>query len=151
EASAEAASRPTRVERGPGSPTDDSPPPSSGEEEAAPRKSRRKKSKPTPTPTPQPEPLPMTGGGPGVTPEQARNALKFYERAVEVILEGGGEEYARELLTNCLNLDPFPTRYRKKLRELNGKASGNMLGRWLGSLNALGIKAKLRAAKAGGD
>ncbi len=144
EASAEAAARPTRA-------ADFSPPPSSGETEAVPRKPRRKKAKPAARPEPDPEPVPMLGGGPGVTPEQVKAAGAFYERAVQVIDEGGGEDYVRQLLTNCLNLDPFTQGYRKTLRDLNGKVSGNVLGRWLGSLNVLALKAKLRAAKASAD
>jgi serine/threonine protein kinase len=106
----------------------------------------------TPPPTPPPGPAPSSAHiGPLVTPEQARAALAFHERAVQVIAEGGGDDYARELLANCLRIDPFTPAYRKTLRELNGKTRSGLLGRWLGSLNVLALKAKLRSARSAGD
>ena len=86
-----------------------------------------------------------------ITPEQVRAAAAFHERAVQVLAEGGGTDYARQLLTNCLKLNPFNAAYRLGLRELNRKASGGMLGRWLGSLNVLALKSKMRTARANGE
>src|SRR5439155_24103227 len=48
-----------------------------------------------------------------VTPEQFKAAMAFHERAVRALAEGGGEAYARELLANCLRLDPFTPAYRQ--------------------------------------
>src|SRR5207244_775913 len=53
-----------------------------------------------------------------VTPEQFKAAMAFHERAVRALAEGGGEAYARELLANCLRLDPFTPAYRQTLRDL---------------------------------
>jgi serine/threonine protein kinase len=86
-----------------------------------------------------------------VTPDQARKAAAFYERAKQVIAEGGGEEYTRELLANCIKMDPFNVAYHKTLREVNCKASSGVFGRLFGSLNVLAIKSKLRMARSSGD
>jgi serine/threonine protein kinase len=86
-----------------------------------------------------------------VTPEQAKAAQAFHERAVRAIVEGGGEDYARELLANCLKLDPFAPAYRQTLRELNRKAPRGTIGRWLSSLNVVALKSKLRLARSSGD
>jgi tetratricopeptide (TPR) repeat protein len=96
------------------------------------------------TPPPTPSPSSSEIGPSPVTPEQARAAAKFHERAVQVLAEGGGDDYARQLLGNCLKLDPFNPTYRQTLRELNRKSSGSRLGRWLGSL---AVKARMRAAR----
>jgi tetratricopeptide (TPR) repeat protein len=106
-------------------------------------------STPTPTPPPTPEPGPTLPGG--VTPEQTRAAAAYHERAVAVMKEGGGEEYARQLLTRCLQQDPFNRTARKLLRDLNRKASPGLLSRWLGSLNVMGLKARMRSARSAGD
>ena len=108
-------------------------------------------SDPTPIadPTPMPESANVTGWQ--ITPEQVRAAASFFERAAQVLAEGGGTDYARQLLTNSLKLNPFDATYRLALRELNRKASGSMLGRWLGSLNVLALKSKMRAARSNGD
>jgi hypothetical protein len=86
-----------------------------------------------------------------ISPEQVQTAAAFYQRAAQVIEEGGGDDYARQLLGNCLKLDPFNIAYRKALRDLNRKGSGSVLGRWFGSINVLPLKSKLRAAKAASD
>jgi tetratricopeptide (TPR) repeat protein len=109
--------------------------------ERRPRK-RRRKSAAEPPAAPQPAP---------VSVEQARTAAAYHERAVQVMAEGGGNDYALQLLTNCLKLEPFNTVYRKTLRELNQKASQSTLGRWFGSLNVLAIKSKLRLARSNSD
>jgi serine/threonine protein kinase len=84
------------------------------------------------------------------TSEQTR-AAAFHERALQVLAEGGGEDYAHELLDNCLKLDPFNPAYRKTLRDVNRKAAGGVLGRLFGSLNALALKSKMRLARSGGE
>ncbi len=108
---------------------------------------------PTPTPTPTPEsaaePMPTSVGG--VTPEQTRAAAAYHTRAVAVLKEGGGEEYAQQLLTRCLQQDPFNKAARKLLRDLNGKASPGLLSRWLGSLNVMSLKSRMRSARSAGD
>ena len=81
------------------------------------------------------------------TPEQTRAASAFHERALQVLAEGGGEDYARQLLINCLNLDPFNTAFRQSLRDINQKANEGFLKRWFGSLNVLAIKSKLHLAR----
>jgi len=86
-----------------------------------------------------------------ITPEQVRTAAAFHARAVQVTAEGGGDDYARQLLANSLKLNPFNAAYRLALRDLNRKASGGMLGRWLGSLNVLALKSKMRAARCSGE
>jgi hypothetical protein len=89
---------------------------------------------------------------PLVTPEQARAAAAFHQRAVQVIAEGGGDDYARQLLANGLRLDPANITYRQTLRDMTSTASTGMLGRLIGSLkNVLGVKSKLRSARASSD
>ncbi len=88
--------------------------------------------------------------GAPVTAEQAR-AAALHERAVQVLAEGGGDVYARELLINCLQIEPFCLAYRQTLRDMNQKASPSTLGRWLGTLSALALKSKMHRAKAGSD
>ena len=68
-----------------------------------------------------------------------------------MIAEGGGGDYTRELLANCLRMDPFNLTYHKTLREVNRKTSSGMLGRLFGSLNVLAIKSKMRLARSNGD
>lgn len=110
---------------------------------AAPQRKARRKKRPKP-----PAPVDKM---PGVTPEQTRAAAAFHQRAVQVLAEGGGEDYARQLLDNCLRLDPFNTVHRKTLRDINHKAAGGTLSRWFGSLNVLAVKSKLRLARTAGD
>jgi serine/threonine protein kinase len=100
-----------------------------------------------------PTPTPQSGDNVAslITPEQMRAAAAFHERAVQVLVEGGGLDYARQLLSNCMKLDPFNPTYRKTLRDLNKKQAGSGLGRWLGSLNVMGIKSQLRAARTSRD
>jgi serine/threonine protein kinase len=103
-----------------------------------------------PPPSAQPA-QPAQPSSPLVSREQAKAAAAFHDRALEVLAEGGGTDYARQLLDNCLKQDPFNPAYRKTLREINGQASGGVLSRWFGSLNVLAIKSKLRLAKSVGD
>jgi tetratricopeptide (TPR) repeat protein len=86
-----------------------------------------------------------------ITLEQARTAAALHERAVQVLDEGGGDDYARELIGNCLKLDPFNLAYHKTLREMNLKASVGVLGRLVSSLNPLGLKSKVRLARSNGE
>lgn len=81
--------------------------------------------------------------------EQTR-AAALYERAVQVLAQGGGNDYARQLLVNCLDLDPFAVPYRKTLREVHQQLVPGKVGRWLGALNVLAIKAKLHKARLSG-
>jgi serine/threonine protein kinase len=99
-------------------------------------------------PSPPPEETAPVGAA---NLEQARAAAGQYERARQVIAEGGDADYARQLLLSCCKLDPSSTAYRKTLRQLEQGASKSLLGRWLGSLNVMALKARLRAAKRGGD
>ncbi len=133
-------------------PTFAEPTPSSGESgkapsslDAVPRESSRPLSGSTPT-------LPTGGNvGPLITPDQAQAALAFYERALQVLAQGGGTEYTRQLLANCLKLDPFNLAYRRTLREVNRKVAGSVLGRLFGKLNVLALKSKMRRARSTGD
>jgi serine/threonine protein kinase len=102
---------------------------------------------PLPPPPVTPAPSPRTL----LTLEQARAAAALHERAVQVLAEGGGDDYARELIANCLKLDPFNLAYHKTLREMNRKASVGVLGRLVSSLNLLALKAKVRQARSNGD
>lgn len=100
-------------------------------------------------PTPLGDRLTPTPGG--VTPDQTRAAMAFHERAVAVLKQGGGDDYARQLLTNCLQQDPFNRPARRMLRELNAKASRGLLSRMLGSISVLGLKARMRSARSAGE
>jgi serine/threonine protein kinase len=104
--------------------------------------------KPTPDDTPT---VTTRAQAPQVSPEQARTAAAFHVRAVQVLAQGGGEPYARQLLDDCLKLDPFSTACRHTLRELNRKAAEGTLSRWFGALNVFAIKSKLRVARYTGD
>ena len=108
-----------------------------------------------PTPEPAPEPVPQSSGeisNPSVvTPDQARTAAAFHEKALQVLADGGDIAYARQLLANCLKLDPFNPSYHKTLREANRRADGGVLGRLFGSLNVLATKSKMRMARSSGD
>jgi serine/threonine protein kinase len=111
----------------------------------APTRRRKRHAKPQPSPEAKPV-APLL-----VTLEQARAAAAFHQRVVEVLAEGGGDDYARQLLNNCLKLDPFNSAYRKTLRDMNRRASAGALGRWFGSLSVLAIKSQLRLARGSGD
>ncbi len=90
---------------------------------------------------------PAASPAPDVSAEQARAAAAYYERATQVLSEGGGDDYARQLLVNCLHLDPFNLAYRQALRAINHQASSGFLKRWMGSINILAMKSKLRLAR----
>jgi serine/threonine protein kinase len=107
----------------------------------------------TPPPEADAAPTPEAADNlrPYITAEQQRAAAEFHTRAVQVLDEGGGDEYARELLASCLKLDPFTPAHRDTLRRLNRRTPAGTLSRWFGSLNVLAIKTKLRAARAAGD
>jgi tetratricopeptide (TPR) repeat protein len=68
-----------------------------------------------------------------------------------VLAEGRGDDYTRELLVNCLRLDPFNHLYHKTLRELNHKTSRGVLGRLFSPLNVLASKSKMHLARSNGD
>jgi serine/threonine protein kinase len=106
---------------------------------------------PTPPPTQRPVAPPAGQARNLVTLEQARAAAAMHERAVQVIAEGGGDDYARELIGNCLKLDPFNLAYHKTLRDMIRKDSGGVIGRLVSSLNVLALKSKVRAARSNGE
>src|SRR5262249_864073 len=58
---------------------------------------------------------------PTISTEQSRAASAFHEHALQVLAQGGGDDYARQLLDNCLKLDPFNVAARKSLRDMNRK------------------------------
>jgi tetratricopeptide (TPR) repeat protein len=118
------------------------------------------RSRPTPPAIDQPTPPPAQrpAGSPPASPprtlvtlEQARAAAAMHERAVEVLAEGGGDDYARELIGNCLKLDPFNLAYHKTLREMIRQGSGGVLGRLVSSLNVLALKSKVRTARSNAE
>lgn len=80
---------------------------------------------------------------PVLTPEQVRAAAAFHTRAVQVLLEGKGDDYARNLLNQALENDPFNPTFHKTLRALNRKGAS----RWFGSLNILASRSKMHLAK----
>jgi serine/threonine protein kinase len=94
---------------------------------------------------------PAPASPPQVTLEQARTAAAFHERAVQVVAQGTGKDYARQLLENCIKLDPFNIAYRKLLREVTREDSGGIFGKLFGSLNVLAIKSKLHLARTNED
>ncbi|HZZ79163.1 MAG TPA: protein kinase [Gemmataceae bacterium] len=100
---------------------------------------------------PAPEPAAPTAVTPFVTLDQARTAAAYHDRAVQVLAEGGGDDYARQLLNNALKLDPSNTSYRKSLRDMNRRNTKGTLGRWLNSLNVLTIRSKMRLANSNKD
>jgi serine/threonine protein kinase len=102
---------------------------------------------PRPPVAPTPAELPNTL----VSPEQARAAAVQFERAQQVMSEGRGDDYARQLLMSSLKLDPTNTLFRKMLRQITQRSQPGLLSRWMGSLSVLGLKAKLRSAKSSGD
>jgi tetratricopeptide (TPR) repeat protein len=104
----------------------------------------------TPTPIPEAAPTSPAAGTQPATPEKGR-AEAFHQRAVQVLAEGGGDKYVRELLDHCLQIDPYNITYRKTLREFNRRASGGMLGRWFGSVNVLKIKSQMGLARSMND
>jgi serine/threonine protein kinase len=124
------------------------PEPASAETEAAPIRSPSTEQSPTPPPVLPSEEEPETSG---VSRDQSRAAANQFERARQVMQEGGGDDYACQLLLSCLKLDPFNTLYRKTLRQVHQRRKSGLLGRWMGSLNVLAIKARLRAARSSGD
>jgi hypothetical protein len=87
----------------------------------------------------------------GITSEQTRAAAALFERAIQVLAQGTGDDYGRKLLDSCLRLDPFHLAARKTLRTLSQQDAGGLLKRWLGSLNVLATKSKMRLARAAGD
>jgi serine/threonine protein kinase len=88
---------------------------------------------------------------PTISTEQSRAAAAFHQHALQVLAQGGGDDYARQLLDNCLKLDPFNVAARKSLRDLNRKCNTGVLSRLLGSLNMIAVKSKMRLARSSGD
>lgn len=98
-----------------------------------------------------PPPTPHQATAPAVSSEQARTAAAFYEHALQTLTQGGGDDYAHQLLDDCLKLDPFHLAGRKALRALNQKNTRGVVLRWFSSLNVLAIRSKLRLARSTGD
>jgi serine/threonine protein kinase len=121
------------------------PPSSSGEQPAAPEGTKRTRREAAPTPTPADEPAGS------VSDDQAKAAASQYQRARQVLAEGGNDDYARQLLLACLKLDPGHVAARAALRQMNQKGGGGLLGRWMGSLSNLANKGRVKAAQASGD
>ena len=88
---------------------------------------------------------------PLVTLDQAKKAASFHDHALQILNQGGGFDYARELIDSRLKLDPFNPAYLKTLRELNRKSTGGTLSKWFGSINLLAIRSKMRLARSIGD
>jgi serine/threonine protein kinase len=86
-----------------------------------------------------------------ISAEQVKAAAGQYQRARQVLVEGGNEDYARQLLLACLKLDPSHLHARKVLRQISQKGGGSFLGRWVGSLSNLANRGKVKAARASGD
>lgn len=104
------------------------------------RKRRPKPAAAQPTP-PSPPAIPV---------EQARSAELFHERTREVLKQGGGLDYARQLLNSCLEIDPFNPAYHQTLRELN-RQELRASSKWFQSLNLLASKSKMRVAASRGQ
>ncbi|MCS7167871.1 MAG: hypothetical protein RMI91_06860 [Gemmatales bacterium] len=84
-----------------------------------------------------------------VTPEQRRVASQQYERARQLIRQGGkGLDYAMSLLQECCCLDPANLEYRQQLRSVQKARWHNRRPwRWWAWLKTLRQRAKLRLAQ----
>jgi tetratricopeptide (TPR) repeat protein len=91
------------------------------------------------------------GSSGNISAEQTKAAAGQFQRARQVLAEGGNEDYARQLLLACLKLDPGNLHARKALRQINQKSGSSLFGRWMGSLSNLANRGKIKAAKASGD
>jgi serine/threonine protein kinase len=89
----------------------------------------------------------------GVSFEQRQAAAGQFERAEEVLRNGGDRSYALQLLLSCCRLDPTNLTYRKKLREVGRPLAGEAKGGWLAglSLDRLASRHKFRAACRAGE
>ncbi len=83
----------------------------------------------------------------GVTMEQYRAGSSLFERAREVLAQGGDKDYARQLLLGCLKLDPTHTACRKALREINQENARGLFSYLIGSMKLVPLKARMRVAK----
>ncbi len=131
-------------------------------------RTERRKTEHAPSPTPQASSATLDGVPIPVVPSAAESnaasadpnpppdsdvarAAAFHERAIKALVEGGADDYARQLLDSCLSLAPFNIGYRKTLREFNRKASGAMLNRWFGPLTTIAIRSRMHHAKTNGQ
>jgi serine/threonine protein kinase len=89
---------------------------------------------------------------PGVSPEQRQAAAGQFERAFQLVAEGGHGEYAQQLLLSACKLDPNNLIYRKTLRDtVRCGAEPKRSGGWFGSLTNLPARGRLKAARRAGD
>lgn len=94
---------------------------------------------------------PTAGKLPAPTAEQRRIAQDSFNKAKELIAEGG-YDYAIQLLLTCCKLDPGNFFYRQKLRETQKTKYGNNLrGSRFAFLTTPRWKAKLKVAKRNRD
>jgi tetratricopeptide (TPR) repeat protein len=94
---------------------------------------------------------PATGSTPSPTAEQRRIALESFNKAKELITDGG-YDYAIQLLLTCCKLDPGNFFYRQKLRETQkAKYGNNLRGSRFSFLTTPRWKAKLKVAKRNRD
>lgn len=88
---------------------------------------------------------------PSLSPEQRRIAVENFERARQALLSGNFD-YAIDRLLTCCKLDPANFSFRQTLRRAQKDKYGNNLrGSRMAFLSAPRSKAKMKAAKAGGD
>ncbi len=88
---------------------------------------------------------------PVVSLEQAQAAADMRERALQIVGQEKGEEYAKQLLENSLQLDPLNMASRQALRDLHRSHKAGVLGRWFRSLNVIAVKTSMRLARGSGD
>jgi len=86
-----------------------------------------------------------------VTPEHRRAAAGQYERANQVIATGNFD-YGIQLLLSCCKLDPANLIYRQTLRRTEkAKYKNNMRGSVLAGMRTWAARARIKAARRGGD
>ena len=106
---------------------------------------------PTRVSIPAEEATPGIDGARFVRPEQGQAAADLYERALQILAQKGGNEYARQLLENALKLNPFNVACRQALRVVRRNGATGFLDQWFHALNVFIIKATLRHARSHGD
>src|SRR5688572_28156453 len=88
---------------------------------------------------------------PALSPDQRKIAAENFERARQAIVSGNFD-YAIDRLLTCCKLDPANFSFRQTLRRAQRDKYGNNLrGSRLAFLTSPRTKAKVKAAKAGGD
>lgn len=86
----------------------------------------------------------------GLTAEQRLAAAGQFARATDLIGDGGGGDYAVQLLLSCIKLDPANTLYRKMLREVV-RDHGAKKSSWFGALSHRPARNRLHAANKAGE